>query len=712
MISKISDFLKSITPKSRKNLISVFGVLSNKFAQVLLQLTLVRILIPADYSNFYFFYASVTGLSVFIGEGMGQTISRYLSSHAAGKDNALLNSLTVGFCVSIFASILILSHMFFIKHTDFNSSSVLVVTLLALMYSFASILQYVSATLNLNKFLASLQFTIAVTTLFSTSYLSYKFGWLVGIQSLLATMFAFNTLLLFKIISATSLKFQRFEANIWNELLTKAIPIIGSMALGAPVHVFCLSILNSSTARTAPEQVGIFGASFVAYTLVSFLPGSLGQFLVPWLLKHNKENTIELALDSVKILYLKIALVFLTFISILLLFGIGNLIPTLKTANTTIVILSLTGVFAGLIALKSFYLNSIYRSKLVFFSSIYHSISYISLSFLFVKVFNLQASGLASAIMLSSLGQLIILKYKTDIIKKNKLRNSNQDTKMNSFLLNQIRKYVKWHLGLFFKVYRHLMGKTSGNLFSFLFNIAAIIRNNKTRVTYLNSNDGYQAAHGDFKVNFYHTKQASMAYCDGIYERAMQIGRAYFLDRIDFKDNDVVLDCGANVGDLLLYFKLKKLNIKYVGFEPSPLEYKSLAKNVNPYVSHNLGLWKEDGMLTFYVSSQGADSSLIEPIKYDAKIEVKTVRLDSIINGPIKLLKLEAEGAEPEVLLGASGLLNSIEYISADLGFERGKTQESTLAPVVNYLCTNGFDLLDVSHERVIALFRNKNFRS
>ena len=90
-------------------------------------------------------------------------------------------------------------------------------------------------------------------------------------------------------------------------------------------------------------------------------------------------------------------------------------------------------------------------------------------------------------------------------------------------------------------------------------------------------------------------------------------------------------------------------------------------------------------------------------------VSVATKRLDTLISEPVKLLKIEAEGAEPEALLGCSQLLSKIEYISADLGFERGVLQESTLAPVTNYLLQNGFELLTVGYPRVVALFKRRS---
>ena len=76
-----------------------------------------------------------------------------------------------------------------------------------------------------------------------------------------------------------------------------------------------------------------------------------------------------------------------------------------------------------------------------------------------------------------------------------------------------------------------------------------------------------------------------------------------------------------------------------------------------------------------------------------------------MVSCPIKLLKLEAEGGEPEVLLGSSTILNHIEFISADLGFERGLNSESTLPAVSNFLLPMGFRFVDLSKNRLVSLF-------
>ena len=75
----------------------------------------------------------------------------------------------------------------------------------------------------------------------------------------------------------------------------------------------------------------------------------------------------------------------------------------------------------------------------------------------------------------------------------------------------------------------------------------------------------------------------------------------------------------------------------------------------------------------------------------------------------IKLIKLEAEGFEPEILQGLKKHLNLIEYITIDCGFERGIKLESTIAVCSNYLIKNNFKMIDFNTRlhRVVALFKN-----
>lgn len=260
------------------------------------------------------------------------------------------------------------------------------------------------------------------------------------------------------------------------------------------------------------------------------------------------------------------------------------------------------------------------------------------------------------------------------------------------------------------RMYRRALLRLDGNSFAFFFNLRAVITSSPSRLSW----DGERFIVSDknlpgFSKRIRHQRQCNMAYEFGIEHRAESLATCYFLDQIDFKRGDIVLDCGANVGDLKTWFDLNEKEVEYIGFEPSPVEYSCLKENVKPSAVHNIGLWNDVGELEFFLSSQGADSSLIQPPEYEEIIKVPVAKLKDFVASPVKLLKLEAEGAEPEILEGLEERLNFIEYISADLGFERGVKCESTLVPVTNYLLNRDFELLNFSGGRISALYRNKS---
>jgi FkbM family methyltransferase len=188
---------------------------------------------------------------------------------------------------------------------------------------------------------------------------------------------------------------------------------------------------------------------------------------------------------------------------------------------------------------------------------------------------------------------------------------------------------------------------------------------------------------------------------------------SYCLENITFNKGDVIIDCGANIGELGLYFSQQNFDIQYIGFEPSIKEYLVCKINHPNSEILNIGLWDEKKELTFYVKSDTADSSLFEIEDFNNIETIQVERLDDVINQKqiklIKLLKIDAEGAEPEILIGANKLLRKIKYISVDVGPERGLLQESTANETKEILFNNNFELINQNLERKSVLFENKN---
>jgi len=248
-----------------------------------------------------------------------------------------------------------------------------------------------------------------------------------------------------------------------------------------------------------------------------------------------------------------------------------------------------------------------------------------------------------------------------------------------------IRRYIGWHFKKLKNVFRFDLSG-SGRRLELFFNLHSYLVSQSERLKFDKISQTYILTSDVGTRYFVSSKTAKWSYWNGTMARGESMGKGYFLDQVEFNAGDLVVDCGAHIGDLKLYFDTKGLEIEYIGFEPSPKEFLCLKKNVQPSLVYNLGLWNFTGDLKFFVSSQNADSSFIEPKMHSHDIKMKVSRLDELEFRNIKLLKLEAEGGELEVLQGCKNILQNIQYISADLGFERGISEENTLPNVINFL--------------------------
>ena len=184
---------------------------------------------------------------------------------------------------------------------------------------------------------------------------------------------------------------------------------------------------------------------------------------------------------------------------------------------------------------------------------------------------------------------------------------------------------------------------------------------------------------------------------------------SYLLNIPNFESGDKVLDCGANVGELFLAFENLKLDIDYLGFEPDPNVFECLEINTNKS-NYNCALSDRKGEVDFYIDSSGGNSSIHESSETKLKTKVESRLLNDFIkNEKIKLLKIDAEGYELEVLLGGEDNLHNISYISVDCGAEKGIFEETTFVEVNNYLTSKNFEIIAINEKRLVCLYKNKN---
>jgi FkbM family methyltransferase len=205
-------------------------------------------------------------------------------------------------------------------------------------------------------------------------------------------------------------------------------------------------------------------------------------------------------------------------------------------------------------------------------------------------------------------------------------------------------------------------------------------------------------------------------YEKGITAKLDALAGEYLVSRIALHDGDCVIDCGANIGEVGMLLKRINRNLDIVSIEPEGEEADCCDLNVYDGEKRTIrkALWSEAEERTLFSKNESGDSSLFEIDDYQSSATVPTTTLATVIEdknvSKVKLLKLEAEGAEPEILVGAKEHLDKIEYISADLGPERGLNQESTAAPAINFLLARNFRLIDVCCDRVTFLFKNTAF--
>jgi len=176
----------------------------------------------------------------------------------------------------------------------------------------------------------------------------------------------------------------------------------------------------------------------------------------------------------------------------------------------------------------------------------------------------------------------------------------------------------------------------------------------------------YHARHTRQLVVFSHDHIADSINLDGVYEGEFLTALMAWLKALNVNLSDATaLDIGANIGNHSLFFSDY---VKHVhAFEPNALTYKvlsinaSLVSNVTP---HNFGLSNHTGEATLHINPENIGYSSITPAlkvaQHSASATIQLKSLDEALSasvGTIKLLKIDVEGHEPEVIAGAASTI-------------------------------------------------------
>lgn len=138
------------------------------------------------------------------------------------------------------------------------------------------------------------------------------------------------------------------------------------------------------------------------------------------------------------------------------------------------------------------------------------------------------------------------------------------------------------------------------------------------------------------------------------------------------------IDVGTNEGKVLQQMLNVAPNNQHFAFEPIPVLYHQLVKKFSQKVRlHNIALSNTSGEANFNLvlsdmAYSGLNKRVYDKKEKDTTIIVHTEKLDSLIPNSIKisLIKIDVEGAEMLVLLGAIDTINNSKPL---ILFEFGK---------------------------------------
>ncbi|MEP7255855.1 MAG: FkbM family methyltransferase [Ferruginibacter sp.] len=177
-----------------------------------------------------------------------------------------------------------------------------------------------------------------------------------------------------------------------------------------------------------------------------------------------------------------------------------------------------------------------------------------------------------------------------------------------------------------------------------------------------------------------------------------------------------LFDVGANIGQYSQYMREIGFNKKIISFEPLKTAYQTLeqvASKDNNWVVNNYALGNENAESMINVSGNSYSSSILNMLpehinrapesKYIAKEKIEIKKLDSIfsnyyVDGDNVMLKIDTQGYEKNVILGAGNVLDKISIIQLEMSVIGLYENETSFIEMINFLDSKGFELFSLEN--------------
>lgn len=190
----------------------------------------------------------------------------------------------------------------------------------------------------------------------------------------------------------------------------------------------------------------------------------------------------------------------------------------------------------------------------------------------------------------------------------------------------------------------------------------------------------------------------SWQYKDYFYEPDLLYSFLHFV-----RPGDIVIDAGANVGFHSIFLShLVGENGAVFAYEPDPVHFKKLQANIelngrtNTFAFQH-ALWSCKQKMDFWSVKGGGYSSFARFVNFSPEKvpDMQAFALDEIINPsvPVRLIKLDCEGAEEQILLGAKELLARTDCVVMEFNLGIMPCFGSTDRAIRDYMAGYYFDM-------------------
>ena len=223
--------------------------------------------------------------------------------------------------------------------------------------------------------------------------------------------------------------------------------------------------------------------------------------------------------------------------------------------------------------------------------------------------------------------------------------------------------------------------------------------NNILKKEYINKNYIYTV---NIDNNLFHFQDSILS--ESVNMIAHELNNNEYDFNIDFKEGDIVIDIGANVGMVSILLAKKFPFLKIYSFEPLKENYYNLLKNIELnnipngiITAENKAVTKDGRLITMSINSanKGGSSTTdvisINSIMTKENSQVESITLEEIFKkyniNKLKLLKIDCEGSEYEILYNVNtDILNNIENLIGEFHENKDLTDEYDIDKLCDYV--------------------------